>query len=152
MATIYGWSYANFNTFFGWDNGVQAKYEAWENLWSRKVDAYIFTDSGASPRLINANEAAEAGDLVNEMMIQMNIYLKGESVENPLETGFYTSPGFPYFRGNPNADNGLGTGHFRVLNKYRRKYAESEVRVDSLRLGIIQDDNPFGQSGLNRSF
>ncbi|KKM73166.1 hypothetical protein LCGC14_1413290, partial [marine sediment metagenome] len=83
---IYGWTYSDFNLFVGWDMGNQAKYEAWENKWSRKVDAYIFYDSGATPRLID-EEAIEVGDIVNELMVLTNIYLKAETVENPIEMG-----------------------------------------------------------------
>jgi len=143
MAVHYGWTHANFNTAFGWDVGNEAKYLLWENYWSRKVDAYIYTDSGTTPRLTDANEKLEVGDVVNEMMAQMNIYLKAESVETPIETGFYESVGFPSFKGDPKANEGKGTGHYAVLNKYRRKYSESEVRVDSIRVGVIPDDNPF---------
>lgn len=143
MAVIYGWSYANFNTYFGWDMGVEAKYDAWENLWSRKVDTYIFTGFGTTPRLTDANEKLDVGDIVNEMMIMMNIYLKGETVESPLETGFYSEAlGFPYFKGDP---EGVGTYHYAVLNKLRRIHAEEPVRVDYIRLGVIPSDNPFYQ-------
>lgn len=144
-ANKYGWTYANFNSFVGWDKGTQLVYEAWENLWSRRVDAYIYTDSGVSPRLTDANEKAEVGDIVNEMMVLTNLYLKGESGESPLETGFYEAPGFPTFKGNPNGNGGQGTGHYRVLNKYRRKYSQSETRVDAIRLGLIPSNNPFYQ-------
>lgn len=145
---IYGWTYDDFNAFVGWDMGGQLKYEAWENHWSRKIESYIFTDSGASPRLTDAYEAAEVGDIVNELMVQTNIYLKGESVENPFETGFYTGPGFPVFHGDPEANNGKGTGHYAILNKYKRKYSQSEVRVNSIRIGKIPADNPFGVDKL----
>lgn len=123
--------------------GAQAQYEAWENLWSRKIDNYIFTDSGTCPRLTDADEKAEVGDIVNEIMVLMNLYLKGESGDSPLETGFYQGPGFPVFHGDPNANNGKGTGHYLILNKLRRIHSESEVRVDSIRIGLIPDDNPF---------
>jgi len=142
-ANIYGWTYDNFHAFFGWDVGNQLKYEAWENLWSRKIDAYIFTGSGTTPRLTDANEKLDVGDIVNEMMVMTNIYLKGESVESPLETGFYSETlGFPKFTGNP---RGIGTGHYAVLNKLRRIHAEEPVRVDSIRLGLIPSNNPFYQ-------
>jgi hypothetical protein len=147
-ANIYGWTYDNFNTNFGWDVGTQLKYEAWENIWSRKIDAYIYTDSAACPRLTDAYEKLEVGDIVNEMMTQMNVYLKAETVESPLETGFYESVGFPAFKGDPEANKGKGTGHYLVLNKLRRKHSESEVRVDSIRHGIIPDDNPFKSEGV----
>ena len=117
-------------------------------MWSRKVDAYIFTDSAASPRLTDANEVAEVGDIINEMMVQMSIYLKGEGTESPLETGLYDAIGFPSFKGDPRGDRGQGTGHYRVLNKLRRKYSQSETRVDSLRHGVIPEDNPFTSGKL----
>jgi len=143
MAVIYGWTYANFNTAIGWDKGVEATYLLWENYWARKVEAYVFTDAAASPRFTDASEVAEIGDLINELMVQMNIYLKAESVESPLETGFYESIGFPAFRGDPEANEGKGTGHYTILNKYRRQYSQTEIRVDSMRHGIPPKDNPF---------
>lgn len=73
----------------------------------------------------------------------MNLYLKGESGDSPLETGFYVNPGFPTFHGDPNANKGMGTGHYLILNKLKRKYSQSEIRVDSIRMGKIPDDNPF---------
>ena len=112
----------------------------WENLWARKVDAYIFTDSGTSPRLTDANEIIDVGDIVNEMMVQMSIYLKAENTESPLETGLYDAIGFPSFKGSP---RGLGTGHYLILNKLRRKYSQTEIRVDSIRHGVKPSNNPF---------
>ena len=123
-----------------WHNTTEANYLLWENLWARKVDAYIFTDSGTTPRLTDANEILDVGDVINEMMVQMSIYLKAENTESPLETGLYDAIGFPSFKGSP---RGLGTGHYKVLNKLRRKYSETEVRVDSIRHGVKPDDNPF---------
>ena len=143
MAVIYGWTYANFNTAIGWDKGVEATYLLWENSWSRKIDAYIYTDADTSPRLTDAAEKAEVGDIVNEMMVLTNIYLKGESVENPMETGFYISPGLPTFYGDTAANGGKGTEHYAILNKYKRKYSQSEKRVDSIRLGPTPGDSPF---------
>ena len=142
MAVIYGWSYADFNTAFGWDVGNEAKYLLWENFWSRKIDVYIFITIGLTPRLTDANEKLEVGDIVNEMMTQMNIYLKAESVETPIETGFYESVGFPAFKGDPEGDDRKGTGHYRTLNKLRRKY--SVLKIASVRIGQ-PSDNPFYQ-------
>jgi len=143
---IYGWTYAEFNANIGWDIGTQLKYESWENLWSRKVDAYIFSTSGASPRLTDVNEAAEVGDIVNEMMVLTNIYLKGETVENPLEMGMIVPNRFPQFVGSPTTNRGLGTGHYRTLNKLKR--SKSEISVASYRIGIIPSDSPFYQDRL----
>lgn len=140
MVVIYGWTYAVFSTGLTWHNATEANYVLWENVWSRKVDAYIYTDSGTSPRLTDANEKLDVGDIVNEMMVQMSIYLKAENTESPLETGLYDAIGFPSFKGSP---KGLGTGHYLVLNKLRRKYSETEVRVDSIRHGLRPDANPF---------
>ncbi len=145
-ANIYGWTYSEFNSFVGWDMGTQLKYEAWENKWSRKVDAYIFTDSGESPRLTDSHEATEVGDIVNELMVLTNIYLKAETVENPLEMGMMEPKRFPQFIGNPTENKGLGTDHYRTLNKLKRKY--SEISVASFRIGIIPSDSPFYQDRL----
>ena len=133
-ANIYGWTYDNFNSALGWDMGAQAKYEFWENFWSRKVDSYVFIDAGTTPRLTDANEKIEAGDIVNEMMVLMNIYLKGETSESPMESGFFEAPGFPVFRGNPNADHRRGTGNYRTLNKLRKIHSEPDIVLDSIRL------------------
>jgi len=80
------------------------------------------------------------------MMILMNIYLKGETVDNPLMMGMLEPARFPRFEGNPNGNGGLGTGDYIVLNKFKRKYAE--IRVKSFRIGLIPDDNPFYQDRL----
>lgn len=140
-ANIYGWTFADFNSFVGWDVGNQLKYEAWENHWSRKIDVYIFTGSAASPRL-TGEEAVDAGDIVNELMTLMNLYLKAGSTESPLESGLYDNIGFPVFHGDPEADDGKGTGHYAILNKFKRKYSQSESRVDSIRIGT-DGNNPF---------
>lgn len=145
MAVIYGMSYLNFTTALGWHNSVEAQYLIWENVWARKVDAYIFTDSAASPRLTDAAEVAEVGDIINEIMVQMSMYLKGEGTESPFETGLYDAVGFPSFKGN---SRGIGTGHYAVLNKLKRKHSQSEVRVDSIRHGVVPDDNPFASEGV----
>jgi hypothetical protein len=145
---MYGWTFDNFNAFVGWDIGDQLKYEAWENHWSRRIDAYIFIAIGLSPRLTDANEKLEVGDIVNELLVQTNIYLKAESVSDPMETGFYTGPGFPVFHGDPEADDGKGSGHYRTLNKLRRKY--SVLKVSSIRIGPVPNENPFYQDKLYR--
>ena len=128
---MYGWTHANFNIAIGWDH-AEAAYLLWENFWSRKIDAYIFLDTGTSPRLTDANEKAEMGDIVNDMMVQMNIYLKAESVENPLQSGFYTGPGFPQFRGDR---SGVGTEHYEILNKYRRRTSSPLAETNDLKVG-----------------
>jgi len=144
-ANIYGWTYTEFNVAFGWDMDGQPKYEAWENYWSRKVDTYIFNNSATTPRL-TGEEAIDIGDLVNKMMAQMNIYLKGETVENPMTMGMLEPPRFPRFEGNPKGNGGIGTEDYLILNKLKRKY--SEIRVKSFRLGPIPSDNPFYQDRL----
>ena len=131
-ANIYGWTYAVYHAAIGWDKGTQLVYESWENFWSRKIDAYIFIDIGECPRLTDANEKLQVGDIVNEMMVQTNIYLKGDSTESPLATGFYTGPGFPRFRGDR---KGEGTEHYAILNKYRRKALEPIASVGNLSVG-----------------
>ncbi len=128
----YGWTYAQFHSFIGWDKGTQLVYEAWENLWSRRIDAYIFLDIGTCPRLTDANEKAEVGDIVNEMMVVMNIFLKAESNDSPMMTGFYTGPGFPQFKGER---KDVGTGHFLILNKYRRRASASLASIGDLSFG-----------------
>jgi len=131
-ANKYGWTYAVFHAAIGWDKGTQLVYESWENFWSRKIDAYVFLDSGVCPRLTDANEKLEVGDIVNEMMVQTNIYLKAESVDSPMATGFYTGPGFPRFRGDP---KGRGTEHYIVLNRYRRREQGPLASSNNLKTG-----------------
>ena len=132
---IYGWTYSDFHSFMGWDKNGQLVYEAWENLWARKIDAYIFTDIDTSPRLTDVDEVLQVGDIVNEMMVITDLYLRGETVESPMLTGFYESPGFPQFKGSPNANGGKGTGHYRVLNRLNRKYsAPNRIRTDAIQL------------------
>ncbi|GAH64644.1 unnamed protein product, partial [marine sediment metagenome] len=111
----YGWTYEIFHAAVGWDRGTQTVYESWENFWSRKIDAYIFIDSGVCPRITDANESAKLGDIVNEMMVQTNLYLKAAATSSPMETGFYMGPGFPRFKGDP---KGRGTEHYALLNMY----------------------------------
>ncbi len=135
---IYGWTYAVFHANLGWDKGTQLVYETWENFWARKIDAYIFADSGETPRLTDAQEVLDVGDIVNKMMVYMNIFLKGETTDNPLSMGVLEPPRFPRFEGQP---NGFGTEDYRVLNRLKRKY--SEIRVKSFRIGVIPSDNPF---------
>lgn len=142
----YGWTYAAFNVAIGWDHTGQLKYEAWENFWSRKVDTYIFNDSAATPRLTDAQEKIDAGDIVNKMMVMMNIYLKGESTDNPLMMGMMEPARFPQFEGNPKGNGGLGTKDYIVLNRLKRK--NSEIRVKSFRIGVIPSDSPFYQDRL----
>ena len=145
MAVIYGWSYINFNIAYSWDSdGVEPQYLLWENYWARKVDAYIFTDAGTTPRLTNANEKIDVGDVINELMVLMNLYLKASSTEAPMETGLYDNVGFPGFIGDP---EGIGTEHYLVLNKLRRIHSQTEVRVDSLRIGVTPTNNPFSGNG-----
>ncbi len=142
-ANIYGWTYAVFHASLGWDKGTQLVYETWENFWSRKVDAYIFPDSGTTPRLTDANEKIDVGDIVNKMMVLMNTYLKGETVDNPLGLGMLDPSKFPRFEGNP---YGNGTNDYKILNRFKKKY--SEIRVRSFRIGVIPTDNPFYQDRL----
>ncbi|KKL55423.1 hypothetical protein LCGC14_2255540 [marine sediment metagenome] len=110
---IYGWTYAVFHASLGWDKGTQLVYESWENFWSRKIDAYIFYDSGETPRLTDANEVLDVGDIVNKMMTLMNLFLKGETVDNPLGMGMLEPSKFPRFEGNP---YGIGTEDYKLLN------------------------------------
>ena len=132
MAVMYGWTYANFNIAYTWDGGVEAKYLLWENYWSRKIDAYIFLDTGACPRLTDSSEKAQIGDIVNEMMVLTNLYLKASSTAAPMETGLYTGPGFPQFRGDR---RGAGTEHYAILNKYKRRNSSPLAETYDLDVG-----------------
>ena len=143
MAVIYGWTFIQFTTALGWHNAVEAQYLLWENFWAHKIESYVFTATAASPRFTDANEIIEIATIVNEMMTQMSIYLKAENTESPLETGLYDAIGFPSFKG---SSRGKGTGHYLILNKYKRKY--SELRIASFRIGVIPSDNPFRQGKL----
>ena len=140
MAVIYGWTFVNYNIAYTWSSGVEAQYLLWENYWARKVDAYIFTDAGTTPRLTDANEILDVGDIINELMVLMDLYLKASSTEAPMETGLYDNVGFPGFIGEP---EGMGTDHYLVLNKLRRIHSQTEVRVDSIRHGMTPSNSPF---------
>jgi len=78
-------------------------------------------------------------------MTQLQLYFKADATESPLETGLYDAIGFPSFKG---SNRGIGTGHYKVLNKLRRKYSETEVRVDSIRHGIPPSENKFSSGGM----
>lgn len=88
-------AYADFNTAVGWDKGAEAAYLIWENIWARKVDSKVFGSSGGGP--MTSDDAADAGDIVNEMLVRTNAYLRGDSTsgDNPGLYGF--APGFPRF-------------------------------------------------------
>jgi hypothetical protein len=116
MAVVYGWTYAEFQA---------------------QVDAYIFTGSGT--HLTDANEIAEIATIVNSKMILTNLYLKGEQNESPMGSGFYSNPGFPIFAGYPEDNNGIGSGDYIILNKYKREKSQEFARGDSIRVGVDPD-------------
>lgn len=143
MAVIYGWTYANFHSRVGWDKGNEAVYIAWENHWARRVNSYVF--DSADTLFTDANEILEIQTLVNKMMVLMNLYLKGESNETPLMSGFYTGPGFPDFEGEPEHNKGAGSGDYIILNKYKQKYGDEGMRIDRIRMAINPADYPPGR-------
>ena len=132
MAVIYGWPYATFHANVGWDKGLEPVYNYWENFWAAQVDSIIFDTAGV--HLTVAAEMTEIQAIVNKMMILTNLYLKAESTESPLGTGFYTGPGFPVFEEND----------LKILDKYKRKYGEVFARADSIRVGVDPESNYFG--------
>ena len=143
MAVIYGWTYAIFNANIGWERGAEAVYDYWENYWSLQINSYIF--QGAGDLLTDADEVLEIQTLVNRMMVLTNLYLKAETNETPMQSGFYESPGFPEFQGEPDDNKQIGSGDYIVLNKYRQKNSKQFSRVDRVRLGIDPGDYPVGR-------
>ena len=141
MAVIYGWAYAIFHANIGWDRGAEAVYNYWENFWALQADAYMFTTPGT--HLTVAAEMAEIQTLINKMMVLMNLYLKGEHNETPMQSGFYASPGFPEFSGEPTDNRGAGSGDYIILNKYKREKSEDFVRADGIRVGVSPDNIHF---------
>ena len=142
MAVIYGWTYAIFNANIGWERGAEAVYDYWENYWSIQVNSYIFETAGNL--ITDADEKTEIQTLVNRMMTLTNLYLKAETNETPMQSGFYENPGFPEFRGSPDDNAEDGSGDYIVLNKYKQKYSDKFSRVDRVRVGIDPDDYPVG--------
>lgn len=143
MAVIYGWTYAIFNANIGWARGAEAVYDYWENYWSIQVNSYIF--QGAGDLLTDADEVLEIQTLINRMMVLMNLYLKAETNEKPMQSGFYADPGFPEFQGEPDDNKDVGSGDYIILNKYRQKNSKQFSRVDRVRMGIDPDDYPVGR-------
>jgi len=141
MAVIYGWTYAQFHSNVGWDKGGATEYDFWENYWAIQINSYIFNIAGTL--LTDADEIKEIQTLVNHLMILTNLYLKGETNETPLQSGFY-SIGFPEFAGDPDENNGMGSGDYIILNKYKAKYGQELARVDRIRMGVDPSDHPIG--------
>ena len=131
MVVIYGWTYANFHARVGWDKGLEPVYDAWENIWATQIDSLIFDSAGT--HLTVAAEILEIQAIVNKMMILTNLYLKAESTESPMSTGFYTGPGFPVFEEND----------LKIIDKYKRKYGEVFARADSIRVGVDPENVYF---------
>ena len=127
MAVIYGWTYAEFHARVGWDKGAEAVYNGWENYWAYQADAYIFTGTGV--HITDANEILELQTVINNKMIQTNLYLKGEVNETPMQSGFY-GMGFPYFN---EAD-------FVVLDKLKSIHSQTFARADNIRMGVKPDN------------
>lgn len=146
MAVIYGWTYAEFHANIGWERGTLTEYEFWEAYWALQVNSYIFEDAGVL--LTDADEILEIQTLINRMMTLTNLYLKAESNETPMQSGFYANPGFPEFRGSPDDNNGNGSEDYLILNKYRQKNSESEARADSIRIGIDPGSIKFRRDRL----
>lgn len=142
MAVIYGWTYAQFQTTVGWEKGTEAVYILWENFWAKRINSYVF--DSADTLFTDANEILEIQTLVNKMMILMNLYLKGDSNETPIQNGFY-GIGFPDFEGEPMDNDGIGSGDYIILNKYKARHGDELMRVDSFRLGVNPADYPPGR-------
>ena len=142
MAVIYGWTYAQFHARVGWDKGVEAVYDAWENFWAYQADSYIF--SGTGTHITDANEILELQTVINKMMILMNLYLKGDSNETPMQSGFY-GIGFPEFIGESTDNKGEGSGDYIILNKLKSIHDNKFKRADSIRVGINPDNIYFSQ-------
>ena len=146
MAVIYGWAYAIFNANVGWERGAEPEYDYWENYWSLQVNSYIFPTAGSL--LTDADEKAEIQTLINRMMVLMNLYLKGESNETPMQSGFYSNPGFPQFQGNPEDSVNASSGDYIILDKYKREKSQNFVRADSIRVGINPDNIYFSRDNF----
>jgi len=142
MAIIYGWTYVQFHARFGWEKGGATEYEAWENFFSLQADAYIFSGSGV--HVTDASEILELQTIINRMMGLMNIYLKGEHNETPLQSGFY-GIGFPEFVGEPADNDGVGSGDYIILNKLKRGKGQEFARADGIRIGVSPDNIYFSQ-------
>lgn len=142
MAVIYGWAYAVFHSNVGWNRGAESVYNYWENYWATLIDSYIFSEAGTGP-LTDADEKKEIQTLVNKKMMQTNLFLKGDSTERPIETGFY-SYGFPEFTGRPDDNGEKGSGDYVLLNKYKRVKSEEFARLDSIRVGADPDISLYG--------
>lgn len=132
MAVIYGWAYAVFHANVGWDKGAATEYDYWENFWANAVDSYIFDDGDDAP-LIDTGDMLDVATIINRLLVEVNIFLKGDATQG----GFITQPvTFPKFKGNPEDNNGLGSGDFIILNKLKKKYST----VDSDMIWSIQGD------------
>lgn len=145
MPVIYGWSYAEFHSNVGWEKGTETVYNFWENYWATQADAYIFSEAGT--HITDADEMKQIQTLINSMMILTNLYLKGEVNETPMQSGFYDI-GFPQFIGDPMENNGMGSGDYIILNKYKRKYDLTFARADSIRIGVDPANVYFRRGGV----
>ena len=146
MAVIYGWTYAEFHANVGWEKGGATEYDFWENYWAIQADAYIF--SGTGTHITDANEIIELATIINKMMMLQNTYLKADHNETPLQSGFYMNPGPPQFDGEPNDNNGEGSGDYIILNKLREKHNPKFARADSIRIRVDPGNIYFQQDRL----
>ena len=133
MVVIYGWTYAQFQSNVGWEKGGETEYDFWENYYATKINSYIFPTAGTL--LTDAAEILEIQTLVNKMMVLMNLYLKGEHNETPIQNGFYAI-GVPDFVGFPEDNKEICSGDYVVLNKYKRRYDKPYARSDSIRIRV----------------
>ena len=119
MPVIYAWTYAEFHANSGWEKGADPEYVFWENQWAHAVEAYIFMNSADAP-LTDAGDLKDVKTLINRMLVETNIFLKGDATQG----GFVTKKAeFPEFKGKSEDNEGIGSGDFILLNKLRDKYS-----------------------------
>ena len=111
MAVIYGWTYAEFNGAVGWDKGNETQYLLWENSWSQKVNDIVTEDPATN--ITDAGNILTAKNIVNEMMIRTNAFLRGDETSGD-NTNLYGTPGFPYFY----------KSHLKTLKNMKAKKAQ----------------------------
>ena len=143
MAVIYGWAYAVFHANVGWEHGAEPEYNYWENHWAHLIESYVFYNSSDAP-LVDAGDINDVATLVNRMMVETNIFIKGDAITG----GYITTPiTFPKFKGNADDNGGLGSGDYVMLNKIRDKYNVEGVEL-LWSLKGYPDTKSFGSHGL----
>lgn len=93
----------------GWDMGTnpETTYTYWENFWARKINEEIFSDPDTY--LTATDDINAVKDIVNQLLIETNIFLKGESVQSG---GFVIQrPTFPQF----------SKSHLKTLKRMKNK-------------------------------